>query len=105
LRGGKGFSSPCSKILRISGTKGSGGEDMDNRFQGLVVFLIGLLTLLVAYTISEAETTVTIGINTRAIFDLSSPTIILWVFGAILVIAGIIWAAVGDKLEVSVQWK
>jgi hypothetical protein len=78
---------------------------MDNRFQGLVVFLIGLLTILVAYTISQAETTVTIGVNTRAIFDLSAPTAILWIFGIILIVAGIIWGTIGDKLEVNVQWK
>ena len=78
---------------------------MDNRFQGLVVFLIGLSNLLAAYTIGQAETTVTLGINTRAIFDLSSPTAILWVFGVTLVIAGIIWSTIGDKFDVSVHWK
>jgi hypothetical protein len=81
---------------------------MDNRFQGLVVFLIGLSVLLVAYTISQAETTTTIetGLGPRtAISGLSAPIAILWIFGAILAIAGIIWGTVGDKLDVSVRWK
>jgi hypothetical protein len=81
---------------------------MDNIFQGLVVFLIGLSILLVAYTIDQAETTVTIetALGTRTgIFGLSAPTVILWIFGIILVIAGIIWSTVGDKFDVSVHWK
>jgi len=80
---------------------------MDNRFQGLVVFLIGLSILLVAYTISQAETEtpVTVFSGTRDIVGISAPTVILWVFGTILVIAGIIWATIGDKFDVSVHWK
>lgn len=73
---------------------------MDNRFQGLAVFLIGLSNLLAAYTISQAETTVATITRT-----LSAPTMILWVFGAILVIAGIIWGTIGGRFEVTVQWK
>jgi hypothetical protein len=69
---------------------------MDNRFQGFVVFLIGLSNLLVAYTIGQAE-------NRGS--QVSAPNVILWVFGILLVIAGIIWATIGDKFEVSVQWK
>jgi hypothetical protein len=80
---------------------------MDNRFQGLVVFLIGLSILLVAYTISQAETdsAVTISPGTRDIVGISAPTVILWVFGITLVIAGIIWGTIGDKFDVSVHWK
>jgi len=80
---------------------------MDNRFQGLVVFLIGLSILLVAYTISQAETdtSVTISPGNRDIVGISAPTVILWVFGIILVIAGIIWGTIGDKFDVSVHWK
>jgi hypothetical protein len=80
---------------------------MDNRFQGLVVFLIGLSILLVAYTISQAETAsaVTISLQNRDVVGISAPTVILWIFGAILVIAGIIWGAIGDKFDVSVHWK
>jgi hypothetical protein len=80
---------------------------MDNRFQGLVVFLIGLSVLLVAYTISQAQTdtAVTISLANRDVVGISTPTVILWVFGAILVIAGIIWGALGDKFDVSVRWK
>ena len=80
---------------------------MENRFQGLVVFLIGLSILLVAYTISQAETdtAVTISLGSRDVVGISAPTVILWVFGAILVIAGIIWGTIGDKFDVSVHWK
>jgi hypothetical protein len=80
---------------------------MDNRFQGLVVFLIGLSILLVAYTISQAQTdtAVTISLGNRDVVGISAPTVILWVFGAILVIAGIIWGTVGDRFDVSVHWK
>jgi hypothetical protein len=69
---------------------------MDNIFQGLVVFLVGLSNLLVAYTISQAE-------NLGS--QISAPTVILWVLGIILVIAGIIWGTIGDKFDVSVHWK
>ena len=69
---------------------------MDNRFQGLVVFLIGLSNLLAAYTIGQAE-------NFGS--QVSTPNVILWVFGIILVIAGVIWATIGDKFDVSVHWK
>ena len=80
---------------------------MDNKFQGLFVFLIGLSVLLVAYTISQAETdtAVTTSPLNRVVVGISAPTVILWMFGIILVIAGIIWGTVGDKLEVNIQWK
>jgi hypothetical protein len=81
---------------------------MENRFQGLVVFLIGLSILLVAYTIGQAETASAVTISGPQNIDvvgISAPTIILWVFGAILVIAGIIWGAIGDKFDVRVHWK
>jgi hypothetical protein len=77
---------------------------MDNRFQGLVVFLIGLSILLVAYTISQAETSQRI-LNTTVLGEVTAPTVILWVFGSILVIAGIIWGTIGDKFDVRVHWK
>jgi hypothetical protein len=98
--------SPRFKIT-LSERKGSGGEDMENRFQGLVLFLIGLAILLVAYTISQAETEtpVTVFPGTRDIVGISAPTVILWVFGIILVIAGVIWAMIGDRFEVRVHWK
>ena len=77
---------------------------MDNRFQGIVVFLIGLSNLLVAYTISQAETSQRI-LNATVLGEVTAPTVILWVFGIILVIAGIIWGTIGDKFDVRVHWK
>jgi hypothetical protein len=75
--------------------EGSGGEDIENRFQGLVVFLIGLTNLFAAYTIDQAKN---FGLQ------VSSPSVIMWVFGILLVIAGIIWGTIGDKIEVGIKW-
>jgi hypothetical protein len=80
---------------------------MENRFQGLVLFLMGLAILLVAYTISQAETASAVTISGPQNIDIvgiSAPTIILWVFGIILVIAGIIWA-ISDKIELKLKIK
>jgi len=68
---------------------------MENRFQGLVVFLIGLTNLFAAYTMDQAE-------NFGS--QVSSPNVIMWVFGILLVIVGIIWAMIGDKIEVGIKW-
>jgi len=70
---------------------------MENRFQGLVLFLIGLSDLLVAHIINQAETADKI--------QISAPIGGLWVLGFILVLAGVIWAIIGEKVEVRVHWK
>jgi len=77
---------------------------MENRFQGLVLFLIGLSDLLVAYTISQAETDQIIPVI-RDFVGINAPTVILWILGAILVIAGVIWATIGGSFDLRVRWK
>jgi len=80
---------------------------MEKRFQGLVLFLIGLSDLLVAYAISQAETAEAVQVNPvlRDIVGISAPTAILWVLGFILVLAGVIWSIFGGKFEVRIRWK
>jgi hypothetical protein len=68
---------------------------MENRFQGLVLFLIGLSDLLAVHMMNNAEIS-RIGI--------SAPTGGLGLLGLILVIVGIIWAIIGDKIEVRIKW-
>jgi hypothetical protein len=68
---------------------------MENRFQGLVVFLIGLSDLFVAYAIGQAE-------NLGS--QVSAPTSIIWALGIIFVLAGVIWAIIGDKIELKAKW-
>jgi hypothetical protein len=68
---------------------------MENRFQGLVLFLIGLSDLLAVHMMNNAEIS---GIG------ISAPTGVLWVLGLTLVIFGIIWAIIGDKIELSLKW-
>jgi hypothetical protein len=68
---------------------------MENRFQGLVIFLIGLTNLFAAYTVGQAE-------NFGS--QVSSPNAILWVFGTLLTIVGVIWAIIGDKIELKISW-
>jgi len=60
---------------------------MENIFQGLVLFLIGLSDLFAVHTIREAEISGGLGL-----------------LGLILVIVGIIWAIIGDKIEVRIKW-
>jgi hypothetical protein len=36
--------------------------------------------------------------------QVSSPNVIMWVFGILLVIAGVIWAIIGDKIELNIKW-
>jgi steroid 5-alpha reductase family enzyme len=60
---------------------------MENVFQGLVLFLIGLSDLLAVHTIREAEISGGLGL-----------------LGLILVIVGIIWAIIGDKIELKIKW-
>jgi len=69
---------------------------MENRFQGLVLFLIGFSDLLAGYTIRNAEIS---GVG------ISAPTGGLGLLGLILVIVGIIWAIIGDKIELRIRWK
>jgi hypothetical protein len=59
------------------------------------VFLIGLSDLFVAYTISQAE-------NLGS--QISAPTGIILALGIIFVLAGIIWAIIGDKIELGIKW-
>jgi len=68
---------------------------MENRFQGLVLFLIGLSDLLAGYAIRHAEVS---GVG------ISAPTGGLGLLGLILVIVGIIWAIIGDKIELRIKW-
>jgi hypothetical protein len=68
---------------------------MENRFQGLVLFLIGLSDLLAGYAIRHAEVS---GVG------ISAPTDGLGLLGLILVIVGIIWAILGDKIELRIKW-
>jgi len=60
---------------------------MENVFQGLVLFLIGLSDLLAVHTIRNAEISGGLGL-----------------LGLILVIVGIIWATIGDKIELKIKW-
>jgi hypothetical protein len=68
---------------------------MENRFQGLVLFLIGLSDLLTVHMINNAE--VSVG-------EISAPTGGLGLLGLILLIVGIIWAIIGDKIELRIKW-
>jgi hypothetical protein len=68
---------------------------MENRFQGLVLFLIGLSDLLAVHMMNNAETSVG---------GISAPTDGLGLLGLILVIVGIIWAIIGDKIELKIKW-
>ena len=69
---------------------------MENRFQGLVLFLIGLSDLLVVHMMNNAKTP---GVG------ISAPTGGLGLLGLILVIVGVIWAILGDKIELGIRWK
>ena len=69
---------------------------MENRFQGLVLFLIGLSDLLAVHMINNAEIS--------GGFGVSAPTGGLWLLGLILVIVGIIWFIIGDKIELRIKW-
>jgi hypothetical protein len=60
---------------------------MENIFQGLVLFLIGLSDLLVVHTVREAEISGGLGL-----------------LGLILVVVGIIWGTIGDKIELKIKW-
>jgi steroid 5-alpha reductase family enzyme len=78
--------SPRCKINQKK--KRSGGEDMESIFQGLVLFLIGLSDIFAVHTIREAEISGILGL-----------------LGLILMVVGIVWGALGEKIEVSVSWK
>jgi steroid 5-alpha reductase family enzyme len=60
---------------------------MENIFQGLVLFLIGLSDLFAVHTIREAVISGGLGL-----------------LGLILVVVGIIWAIIGDKIELKIKW-
>ena len=68
---------------------------MENRFQGLVLFLIGLSDLFAVHMMRNAEISG---------FGVSAPTGGLLLLGLILVIIGIIWFIIGDKVELSLKW-
>jgi hypothetical protein len=68
---------------------------MDNRFQGLVLFLIGLSDLLAVHMMNNAEVSGS---------EVSAPTGGLGLLGLILVIVGVIWAIIGDKIELRIKW-
>jgi hypothetical protein len=68
---------------------------VENRFQGIVLFLIGLSDLLAVHMMNNAE--VSVG-------GISAPTSGLGLLGLVLVIVGIIWAIIGDKIELRIKW-
>jgi hypothetical protein len=65
---------------------------MGNRFEGLVLFLIGLSDVLTVHMMNNA-----VGV-------VSAPTDALGLLGLILVVVGIIWAIIGDKIELKIKW-
>lgn len=60
---------------------------MANIFQGIVLFLVGLSDIFAVHTIREAEISGILGL-----------------LGLILMIVGIIWAIIGDKIELKIKW-
>ena len=58
---------------------------MGHKFEGLILFIIGLSNLLTAFTIDQIQPT---GVGA-----------FLWLLGCVTILAGIIWAIIGGKFR------